>query len=173
MGSPLTLLRDNPLAFIAFIIAVVVAITVHEFSHAAVATLQGDRTPRSQGRLTLNPIAHLDPLGSIALVLAGFGWGKPVQFSPYQLRSQRAGAAMVGLAGPASNFVLALLSALVLRLLLFRGGTAEFTPCWACSISFRSRRWTARDCCRSCCRSGARGSSTSSISTASSSCSPC
>ncbi len=127
MGSPLTLLRDNPLAFIAFIIAVVVAITVHEFSHAAVATLQGDRTPRSQGRLTLNPIAHLDPLGSIALVLAGFGWGKPVQFSPYQLRSQRAGAAMVGLAGPASNFVLALLSALALRLLLFRGGTAEFT----------------------------------------------
>ncbi len=115
MGSPLTLLRDNPLAFIAFIIAVVVAITVHEFSHAAVATLQGDRTPRSQGRLTLNPIAHLDPLGSIALVLAGFGWGKPVQFSPYQLRSQRAGAALVGLAGPASNFVLALLSALILR----------------------------------------------------------
>ncbi len=126
MGSPLFLLRDNPQAFVAFIFAVVVAITVHEFSHAAVATAQGDRTPRSQGRLTLNPIAHLDPLGSIALVLAGFGWGKPVQFSPYQLRSKRAGAAMVGLAGPLSNFVLALLSAFLLRVFLDRG-SGEFT----------------------------------------------
>jgi Zn-dependent protease len=116
--SPLFDLRDNPMAFVAFVIAVVVAITVHEFSHAAVATLQGDRTPRSQGRLTLNPIAHLDPLGSIALILAGFGWGKPVQFSPLQLRNRRAGAALVGLAGPASNFVLALLSALGLRFAL-------------------------------------------------------
>jgi Zn-dependent protease len=126
VGSPLTLLRDNPQAFVAFVIAVVIAITVHEFSHAAVATIEGDRTPRAQGRLTLNPLAHLDPLGSIALVLAGFGWGKPVQFSPFQLRSQRAGAALVGLAGPASNFVLALLSAVVLRLVIYRG-LGEFT----------------------------------------------
>jgi len=116
-------LRNDPQAFVAFIIAVVVAITVHEFSHAAVATVQGDRTPRLQGRLTLNPIAHLDPLGSIALVLAGFGWGRPVQFSPYQLRSKRAGAAMVGLAGPASNFALALLSAVLLRVLLFQSSS--------------------------------------------------
>jgi Zn-dependent protease len=126
VGSPLVLLRDNPQAFVAFVIAVVIAITVHEFSHAAVATIEGDRTPRSQGRLTLNPLAHLDPLGSIALVLAGFGWGKPVQFSPYQLRSQRAGAALVGLAGPASNFVLALISAVVLRLVIYQG-VGEFT----------------------------------------------
>jgi Zn-dependent protease len=126
VGSPLVLLRDNPQAFVAFVIAVVIAITVHEFSHAAVATIEGDRTPRSQGRLTLNPLAHLDPLGSIALVLAGFGWGKPVQFSPYQLRSQRVGAALVGLAGPASNFVLALLSAVILRLVIYQG-VGEFT----------------------------------------------
>jgi Zn-dependent protease len=126
VGSPLVLLRDNPQAFVAFVIAVVIAITVNEFSHAAVATIEGDRTPRSQGRLTLNPLAHLDPLGSIALVLAGFGWGKPVQFSPFQLRSQRIGAALVGLAGPASNFVLALLSAVVLRLVIYQG-VGEFT----------------------------------------------
>jgi len=113
--SPLYLLRDRPQTFVAFIVAVVVAITVHEFSHAAVATLEGDRTPRFQGRLTLNPVAHLDVLGSIMLVVAGFGWGKPVQFNPQQLRSRRAGAALVGLAGPASNFLLALLSALLLR----------------------------------------------------------
>ncbi len=115
MSSPLYLLRDHPQTFVAFLVAVVVAITVHEFSHAAVATLEGDRTPRFQGRLTLNPVAHLDPLGSIMLVVAGFGWGKPVQFNPQQLRSRRAGAALVGLAGPASNFLLALLSALILR----------------------------------------------------------
>jgi Zn-dependent protease len=126
LGSPLYLLRDNPLAFVAFLVAVIVAITVHEFSHAAVATMQGDRTPRSQGRLTLNPISHLDPLGSIALILAGFGWGKPVQFSPFQLRNRRAGAALVGLAGPASNFVLALLSAVALRLAL-EGSPNDFT----------------------------------------------
>jgi Zn-dependent protease len=123
--SPLFDLRDNPMGFVAFVIAVIVAITVHEFSHAAVATLQGDRTPRSQGRLTLNPLSHLDPLGSIALVLAGFGWGRPVQFSPFQLRNRRVGAALVGLAGPASNFVLAFLSALAYRFAL-EGNPNEF-----------------------------------------------
>jgi Zn-dependent protease len=116
MGSPLLLLRDEPQVFVAFVIAVVVGITFHEFSHAAVATMQGDQTARSQGRLTLNPIAHLDPLGSIALVLAGFGWGRPVPFVPSQLRSRRFGAAMVGLAGPAANFVLALVAVIGLRI---------------------------------------------------------
>jgi Zn-dependent protease len=117
MGSPLLLLRDEPQLFVAFVIAVVVAITFHEFSHAAVATLQGDQTARSQGRLTLNPLSHLDPLGSIALVLAGFGWGRPVPFTPTQLRSRRFGAAMVGLAGPAANFVLALAAVVALRII--------------------------------------------------------
>ena len=117
MGSPLFLLRDDPQLFFAFVIAVIVGITFHEFSHAAVATLQGDQTARSQGRLTLNPLSHLDPLGSIALVVAGFGWGRPVLFSPMHLRSRRWGAALVGLAGPAANFVLALVSVIALRLL--------------------------------------------------------
>jgi Zn-dependent protease len=116
MGSPLLLLRDEPQVFVAFLIAVIAGITFHEFSHAAVATMQGDQTARSQGRLTLNPISHLDPLGSIALVLAGFGWGRPVPFSPAQLRSRRFGAALVGLAGPAANFLLALLAVIALRI---------------------------------------------------------
>jgi Zn-dependent protease len=116
MGSPLLLLRDEPQVFVAFLIAVIVGITFHEFSHAAVATIQGDRTARSQGRLTLNPIAHLDPLGSIALVLAGFGWGRPVPFTPSQLRSRRFGAALVGLAGPAANFLLAVVAVIALRI---------------------------------------------------------
>jgi Zn-dependent protease len=122
-SSPLFLLRDDPQLFIAFVVAVIVGITFHEFSHAAVATLQGDRTARSQGRLTLNPISHLDPLGSIALVLAGFGWGRPVPFSPMHLRSRRWGAALVGLAGPAANFVLALVAVVAIR--LFYAGSFE------------------------------------------------
>ena len=117
MGSPLLLLRDEPQVFVAFVIAVIVAITFHEFSHAAVATMQGDQTARSQGRLTLNPISHLDPLGSIALVLAGFGWGRPVPFSPTQLRNRRFGAALVGLAGPAANFLLAIAAVIALRII--------------------------------------------------------
>ena len=92
MGSPLFLLRDEPQLFVAFLIAVVVGITFHEFSHAAVATLQGDDTARSRGRLTLNPISHLDPLGSIALLLAGIGWGRPVPYNPANLRNRRFGA---------------------------------------------------------------------------------
>jgi Zn-dependent protease len=103
MGSPLFWLRDDPQLFVAFLIAVVVGITFHEFSHAAVATLQGDDTARSRGRLTLNPISHLDPLGSIALVLAGIGWGRPVPYNPTNLRNRRFGAVMVSLAGPPTS----------------------------------------------------------------------
>jgi Zn-dependent protease len=125
VGSPLLLLRDDPEVFAAFVIAVILGITFHEFSHAAAATMQGDQTARSQGRLTLNPVAHLDPLGSIALVLAGFGWGRPVPFNPAQLRSRRWGAALVGLAGPAANFVLALVSVVALRL-VFPGAVDGF-----------------------------------------------
>jgi Zn-dependent protease len=117
VNSPLTLLFSDPTVFVAIVVALVVAITIHEFSHAAVATAQGDDTARSQGRLTLNPIRHLDPFGTIFMVLAGFGWGRPVPFSPAQLRNKRYGPVMVSLIGPISNFVLALASALVLKAL--------------------------------------------------------
>jgi Zn-dependent protease len=116
MGSPLFLLRDQPSLFVAFLIAVIIGITFHEFSHAAVASLQGDQTARSQGRLTLNPISHLDPLGSIALIVAGFGWGRPVPVTPSRLRYRRLGQVMVGLAGPAANFVVALIAVVALRI---------------------------------------------------------
>ena len=118
---------DDPATIIGLLVALLVGITFHEFMHAFVADQLGDHRPRAMGRVSLNPTDHIDPVGALFFVIAGFGWGKPVQFSPYQLRSQRAGAALVGLAGPVSNFVLALLSALALRLLLSRGGTAEFT----------------------------------------------
>ena len=123
MGSPLFLLRDEPQLFVAFLIAVIIGITFHEFSHAAVASLQGDQTARSQGRLTLNPISHLDPLGSIALIVAGFGWGRPVPVTPSRLRSGRLGHVLVGLAGPAANFVVALIAAVALRIVYPTAGT--------------------------------------------------
>ena len=123
MGSPLFLLRDDPQLFAAFLIAVIIGITFHEFSHAAVASLQGDQTARSQGRLTLNPISHLDPLGSIALIVAGFGWGRPVPVTPSRLRSGRLGHVLVGLAGPAANFVVALVAAVGLRIAYPTAGT--------------------------------------------------
>ena len=128
MGSPLFLLRDEPLEFVAFVIAVIVGITFHEFSHAAVASLQGDQTARSQGRLSLNPIVHLDPLGSIALILAGFGWGRPVPVNPTALRSRRFGHLMVGLAGPAANFVVALASVVAFRIVYPATGLALDVP---------------------------------------------
>jgi len=121
LQSPLFLLRDNPLLFVAFVLAVIVAITFHEFSHAAAGTLQGDDTARSQGRLTLNPISHLDPLGSIFLIVGGFGWGRPTPYNPARLRNRRVGTVLVALAGPASNFLLAILSAVALRLALPTG----------------------------------------------------
>jgi Zn-dependent protease len=91
---------------------------VHEFSHAAGATARGDETARSAGRLTLNPIRHLDPFGTVFLVLAGFGWGRPVPFTPGNLRSKRFGAALVSLAGPISNFALAIIALLVFKVAL-------------------------------------------------------
>jgi Zn-dependent protease len=116
VGSPLFLLRDDPQFFIAFVVAIVIGITVHEFSHAAAATAQGDLTAKSQGRLTLNPASHLDPLGTIFLIVGGFGWGRPTPFNPLRMRNRRTGAALVALAGPISNVVVAFLAAIALRI---------------------------------------------------------
>jgi Zn-dependent protease len=113
----LELLRDDPLAFVFVAAALVGAIAMHEFAHALAADAQGDRLPRAMGRLTPNPARHLDPLGTLALLLVGFGWGKPVEFRATALRSQRFGAALVALAGPFMNLVLAFIGALVTVLL--------------------------------------------------------
>lgn len=103
------------------VLALIVAITVHEFSHAWAADGLNDPTARLQGRVTLNPLAHLDPLGTIMMLITvvtgmGIGWGKPVPVSPWRLKyGPRKGEALVALAGPLSNLVVALLFALPLR----------------------------------------------------------
>lgn len=109
----------DPIEIAAVLVALVLGITVHEFSHAAMATWLGDSTPRYQGRLSLSPVAHLEVVGSLMFLIGGFGWGKPVQFNPYGLRANpRTGSALVALAGPVSNFLLAAIFAIPVRLLV-------------------------------------------------------
>lgn len=100
---------------IYLIIGLLVATTIHEFSHAYLADRLGDPTPRIQGRVTLNPLAHLDILGTLMLILFRFGWGKPVQINPRYFREPLRDAAIVSVAGPLSNFLLAFALALFLR----------------------------------------------------------
>jgi Zn-dependent protease len=110
----LGLLRSEPLTFVLLAVSLLGAISLHEFAHALAADLQGDRMPRAMGRVTLNPARHLDPLGTLCIFLAGFGWGKPVEFRPQALSSRRFGGALVALAGPGMNLLLALVGAFAL-----------------------------------------------------------
>jgi len=105
--------------FIFYLIALLLAITIHEFSHALAADFLGDPTPRLQKRLTLNPKAHLDPFGLLFLFFFGFGWGRPVEFDPFNLKNPRRDAAIISLAGPISNLILALILSLLLKLFIF------------------------------------------------------
>jgi Zn-dependent protease len=99
------------------IFALLVGVSFHEFCHAAMATSLGDTLPRRQGRFTLNPIAHLDPFGTIMMLFVGFGWGKPVQFDPWHVKvSPKTATLLVSLAGPLSNFVAAGLLAAPIKL---------------------------------------------------------
>lgn len=112
--SPVQRATQDPVGFVAFVIAIVLGITVHEFMHAYTAHRLGDDTARLLGRLSLNPIVHIDPFGMLLLVLAGFGYGKPVPFNESRLRSAL-GVTFVALAGPLANLALAALCAIPLR----------------------------------------------------------
>lgn len=110
------------LNIIGFIIALIIAISVHEFSHALSAYRLGDNTAKNQGRLTLNPKAHLDPMGTIMIVFAGFGWGRPTPVSPWNLRiGEKAGMAVVSVAGPISNVIVALITGIIFQVYMNSG----------------------------------------------------
>jgi len=111
-------LFSNPTFFIGWIIALVIGISVHEFAHAWSSDKLGDSTAKLEGRVTLNPLAHLDPLGTIMLFLVGFGWGKPVPVNPYNIRYGKWGNLLTALAGPFSNLLVATFVGLVIRLLI-------------------------------------------------------
>jgi Zn-dependent protease len=114
-------LFTNPAAFLQSLIlmlpALLLAVTVHEVAHGLVADRLGDPTARLQGRLTLNPLPHIDPLGALAFVIAGFGWAKPVPVNSYNLRHPKRDMVFVAAAGPLSNFLVAFLGLIALVLL--------------------------------------------------------
>ncbi|MBW8350030.1 site-2 protease family protein [Bacillus sp. IITD106] len=115
-----------PLEQIPLIAAVLlIAFTVHEFAHAYTAYKLGDSTAKNQGRLTLNPIHHLDPIGTLLIFIAGFGWARPVPVNRYHFKNPRLGGILVSLMGPVSNFLLAFIGMGVLYLLIVTGVAAS------------------------------------------------
>jgi len=104
---------ENLIYYIFLAIALVIAITIHEYSHALAADRLGDPTPRSLGRLSLNPLRHLDPLGTLMIFVLRFGWGKPVPIDAYNLKNPRRDELIIALAGPTSNLILATLISLL------------------------------------------------------------
>ncbi len=97
--------------------AAVIGLTVHEFSHAYMAYRLGDNTAKNDGRLTLNPLKHIDWLGFFLIVIAGFGWAKPVMFNPENLKNKHRDEILISIAGPVSNFIIAVLFLVIARLL--------------------------------------------------------
>ena len=137
------LLFNDPFGFVllfgAVAAALLISISVHEASHAAAALSLGDATAKRLGRLTLNPRAHLDPTGTIMLLIAGFGWGKPVPVNTAALRNGDRSMALVSFAGPASNVLLALAFAAVFRLgVLDTGGVGISLGGWLALVAFYS-----------------------------------
>ncbi|GAI34115.1 unnamed protein product [marine sediment metagenome] len=102
-------------AILGALIAITIALTVHEFAHAKVADMAGDPTPRMNGRVSLNPLDHYDPMGTTMILLFGIGWGKPVPINPAYFRNPRRDEILVSFAGPGSNFIMAILFAIPLR----------------------------------------------------------
>jgi Zn-dependent protease len=114
----LSLLFKEPMFFLAWLLAVFYGITIHEFAHAYMAVSQGDETPRQLGRLTLNPLAHLDILGFFMLIFAGFGWGKPVPVNPYNFKHGKTSDNLVSLAGIITNVISILIFSGILKLVI-------------------------------------------------------
>lgn len=116
--------------FIFYIAILIMSVVVHEISHGFVANILGDGTARHAGRLTLNPLKHLDPVGSFIVPLltykmGGIGWAKPVPYNPYNLRDQKWGELKVAVAGPLANLLIALVFGLILR---FSVGVTDVSP---------------------------------------------
>lgn len=94
---------------------IVIAMSAHEFAHAWAADILGDPNPRNKGRVSLNPLNHIDPIGFILIFFTGFGWGKPVAFDPYNLKNPKRDSALIALAGPLSNLILAFLCIILIN----------------------------------------------------------
>ena len=115
---------------------IIIGLTFHEFAHAFAADRLGDNTPRLQGRVTLNPMAHIDWMGLAALFFVGFGWGQPVQINPYNFRNRRRDEFLVSIAGVVMNLLLAVVFTVIIKILIVAGAgvsTAGFAgSLWTC-----------------------------------------
>lgn len=111
----------DPLTLVLMLPAILIALTVHEYAHGRAALALGDPTASYMGRLSLNPLKHIDPLGALMMLFVGFGWAKPVPVNPRYFKNPKKGMAITALMGPLSNVVLAIISAL-LYILIYRGG---------------------------------------------------
>ena len=130
----ISILTENPVLFVLVFVSLVISLSIHEFAHAYAAMQLGDDTAKYLGRVTLDPRAHLDPIGTLMLIFAGFGWGRPVPFNPVNLKNPKRDSALIASAGPASNIVLAFLLSLVYR---FSGGTSLFITMETGSIALQ------------------------------------
>jgi len=111
----------NPSTILEYVVRIIIIFTIlpiHEYAHAWAAKKLGDDTALYSGRLTLNPLAHIDPIGAILLFFTGFGWAKPVPVNPMRFKKSRKGMALTALAGPASNLIVAFIALIILRFIL-------------------------------------------------------
>lgn len=115
----INLFSQNPISFFIFLVVLLFTITIHEYAHAKMADHLGDPTGRLMGRVSLNPFVHIDLFGLLLLFFVGFGWGKPVPFDPFNLKNPRRDAALISLAGPAVNFIIAIIGSFMLKLFIF------------------------------------------------------
>ena len=122
----LYLFQANPLGAVIFLLGILVGIVVHEAAHAWSAYMLGDDTAYREGRVTLNPAQHLDPLGSVLILVAGFGWGRPTPVEVQKLRNPFWGSMAVAFAGPASNLLIVAICAVLVRIPLFQEGYALY-----------------------------------------------
>lgn len=121
----ISLLFENPTIFFVGIISLIIALSFHEFAHAFAAHKLGDDTAKDLGRLTLNPLSHLSLMGTLFMLFANFGWGKPVPFNPYNLKNQKYGPAIVAIAGPISNLILVIFFGLIFKFIFPLTGLGE------------------------------------------------
>ena len=116
--------------FIIMLPTTLIALMCHEIAHGWVSTKLGDPTPKMQGRLTFNPLAHLDPIGTLLMIFTGFGWARPVEVNPMYYKNRKQGMALVALAGPLANFILAIIGAffgiLLLKIFSFSYSAVSF-----------------------------------------------
>lgn len=124
-----------------------IAIIGHELAHAWVSTKLGDPTPRYEGRLTLNPLAHLDPIGTLLMIFTGFGWAKPVGVNPMYYKDRKKGMALVALAGPAANFLMAFVGILLGTLLIILGTYLGFGTGFMSTINLVFSMFAFRNLC--------------------------